>query len=85
MNFDNLRAAEDKAANAMIYFAKSNRHAPSEEEKVAVLNALRLAGSPQYWRIEALRILRDCITSTSRPELKIIEIAIMNIVEENTI
>ncbi|MBD5583780.1 MAG: hypothetical protein HDQ88_01735 [Clostridia bacterium] len=80
MTFDNLRAAEDKAANAMLSFVKSNRRAPSDEEKKTVLNALRLAGSPKYWRIEALQILRYCITSTSRPELKKIEVAIISIV-----
>ncbi|MBD5195080.1 MAG: hypothetical protein HDS87_05100 [Bacteroidales bacterium] len=81
MKNDDLRVAEDKAANTMIFFAKSNRDTPSDKEKEAVHNALRLAGSPKYWRIEAQFILRDCITRTSRPELKKIEVAIMSIAD----
>lgn len=81
MKSDTLKVAEDNAASVMIFFAKSNRETPSDEEKKTVLHALRLAGSPKYWMIEAQFILRDCITRTSRHELKKIEVAIMSIVD----
>lgn len=81
MNNDTLEVAEDNAVTAMIFFAKSNRHAPSDVEKVAVTNALRHAGSPKYWRIEAQWLLRDCITRTTPSELQKIKVAIMGIVD----
>lgn len=81
MNSDTLKIAEDNAASAMIFFAKSNRQVPSDEEKGVVINALRVAGSSKYWRIEAQFILRDCITSTTPPQLQKIKVAIMRIVD----
>lgn len=82
-----LRAAEDKAA-ALIDFAKSGRTAFTREEVEAVEEAMRLAGCndtstgrTERRRIEATKLLRDCITPTTRAELRRIEVAVMEIAE----
>lgn len=81
-----LRAAEDRAAAALINFAKSDRTAPTGEEVKAVEEAMSLAGCndtstgrTDRRRIEALVLLRDCITSTTRAELRRVEVAVMEI------
>lgn len=81
-----LRAAEERAAAALITFAKSNRATPTGEEVKAVEEAMRLAGCNDTStgrvdrrRIEALTLLRDCITPTNRAELRRIEAAVMEI------
>lgn len=81
-----LRAAEDRAAAALINFAKSDRIAPTGEEVEAVEEAMNLAGCndtstgrADRRRIEALALLRDCITSTTRAELRRVEVAVMEI------
>jgi len=71
----------------LINFAKSDRTAPTGEEVKAVEEeAMSLAGCndtstgrTDRRRIEALVLLRDCITSTTRAELRRVEVAVMEI------
>lgn len=81
-----LRTAENRAASALVNFAKSNRATPTGEEVKAVEEAMRLAGCndtstgrADRRRIEAWSLLRDCITSTTRAELRRVEVAVMEI------
>ena len=73
-----LKEAEEKAAQQMINFAKSTRDIPSQDELDAVCDAMKLCGcvTKEYRRIEAQFILRDCITHTTRTELRKIESAL---------
>lgn len=81
-----LRAAEERATAALITFAKSNRATLTGEEVKAVEEAMMLAGCndtstgrADRRRIEALTLLRDCITSTTKAELQRVEVAVIEI------
>lgn len=80
--------AEELAVAALLTFSKSGGTIPPEEETRAVEDAMRVArcntkiGRTDRQRIEALFLLRDCLTSATREELKRIERAVMQIAEE---